>query len=70
MKIWCKYCDPKYFVIYGFCNNCKRRCEPLLFDVNEKKSILDWEAMRRKWNTERADLIIDVIRRMENEWLG
>ena len=63
MKTWCDYCDPKYFVIYGLCTNCKRRCEPPLYDPHGEVSINDWSKMRHSWNQERSDLIIDAIRR-------
>jgi ferredoxin len=60
---YCNYCDPKYFVIYGFCKNCKRRCEPPLFDPDGSDSLLDYEGKRRKWNEQRSDLVIDAMRR-------
>ena len=64
MKHYCNYCDPKFFLIYGFCGNCQRRCEPPLFD-RFKENILDYEEMRTKWNAERSDLFLDVIRKQE-----
>ncbi len=62
----CNYCDPKFFVIYGFCKNCGRQCEPPLFDPNGSVGILDYDELRKKWNQERADLILDAMRRNEN----
>jgi hypothetical protein len=68
--MWCNYCDPKHFVIYGFCDNCKRRCEPPLFDPSGDISLPDWHEFRRKWNQERSDFMTDVIRRMPQDELG
>lgn len=64
---WCNYCDPKFFVIYGFCNNCKRRCEPPLFDPKGDVSLQEYEDFKRKWNEDRSDLISDQFRRRKNE---
>ena len=64
--MYCNYCDPKFFVIYGFCSNCKRRCEPPLFNPKGNISILDHEEMRRNWNKERADLILDAMRKCDD----
>jgi len=63
VKSWCNYCDPKYFVIYGFCGNCNRRCECPLFDPKGTMSLLDYEEYRKRWNELRSDLILDAIRR-------
>ena len=63
----CNYCDPKYYIIYGFCRNCSRRCEPPLFDPKGNMSILDYEEFRREWNKERADLIKDAMRKMSDK---
>lgn len=57
-------CDPKFFVICGFCGKCNRRCEHPLFDPNGDSSLLDWDEMRINWNTERSDLMLDAIKRM------
>ncbi len=59
---YCNYCDPKFFVIYGYCGNCKRKCEPPLFDPRNM-SILDYEKFRRDWNQGRADLVLDMMRK-------
>lgn len=68
--VWCNYCDPKYFVIYGFCGNCKRRCEPPLLYPKGTVHVSDYEEFRRKWNEERSDLFMDAMRRTSNEDLG
>ena len=60
---WCNYCDPKFFVIYGFCANCKRRCEPPLFDPKGNQSAIDYIDQCSNWNAERADLILDEMLR-------
>jgi hypothetical protein len=65
--MWCNYCDPKFFVIYGFCRNCNRRCEPPPFDPIGDVSLKDWLEMRINWNAERADLILDAMRRTEDQ---
>lgn len=70
MKTWCSYCDPKYFVIYGFCSNCKRRCEPPLFYPEGPVHVSDYETFCKKWNEERSDLIIDAMRRTSNDQMG
>lgn len=64
--MWCNYCDPKYFIVYGFCVNCGRRCQPPLFDPR-KDDAIEWDKMRTEWNKERADLVLDSMRRMPNE---
>lgn len=63
MKSYCNYCDPKLFVIYGFCRNCKRRCECPLFEPKGNMSVLDYEEYKNRWNKERPDLMLDAIRR-------
>jgi hypothetical protein len=65
MKSYCNYCDPKFFVIYGFCGNCQRRCYPPLFDPKGKQSLEEYDKMRSEWNSQRSDLILDEIRRKE-----
>lgn len=51
--IYCRYCDPKYYVVYGFCFNCKRRCQPpSLFDPWDGNTLEEWDETRRKWNME------------------
>ena len=64
--MYCNYCDPKFFVIYGFCKNCQRRCEPPLYNPNGNISILDHEEMRKNWNKDRADLILDAMRKIND----
>lgn len=63
MKTWCNYCDPKFFVIYGCCGNCGRRCEPPM--IGSDSSIEDYMKFRRKWNEDRVDSINDYIRQGE-----
>lgn len=65
----CNYCDPKNFVIYGFCKNCTRRCEPPLLDPKEVGRLC-YEIFRRDWNKQRSDLIMDAMRRMPIDGLG
>lgn len=62
--MYCNYCDPKFFIIYGFCGNCQRRCQPPLFD-KETMNILDYEELKKNWNKERPDLMLDAIRMTE-----
>ncbi len=50
---WCDYCDPEYFIIYGICKECGRRCEPPLFDPNGDVDFFDHLRMAEKWNEER-----------------
>jgi hypothetical protein len=54
---YCKYCDPKIYVIYGYCNICKRRCEPppmrMFIDVREK----EYKRFVREWNKNRDALV-------------
>lgn len=49
MSYECDYCNPKFFIIYGCCFNCGRKCKPPLFDPKGKISILDYEEIRKKW---------------------
>ncbi len=63
MKSYCNYCDPKHFTIYGFCKNCKRKCEAPLYDPKSGMSIQAYEQYKATWNTGRADLVTDAIRR-------
>jgi hypothetical protein len=67
IKSYCNYCDPKYFVIYGFCGNCGRRCEPPLFNMDGKINFTleEYLDFKKGWNAQRADLITDAIRRDE-----
>ena len=32
MEEICPHCDPKYFVLYGYCRICRRIGEPPLWD--------------------------------------
>lgn len=68
MKSWCDYCEPKTFIIYGFCKNCGRRCEPPLCFPGVKAE--DYYNQCKLWNQERGDLILDVMRRMPYERMG
>ena len=63
MKSYCNYCDPKTYTIYGFCKNCKRRCEPPLYEPKSKMSLSDYEEYKARWNEQRSDLILDDMRR-------
>lgn len=62
MKYTCEACDPKYFVVYGFCAKCNRRCEPPLWDPDGEISILDHQEMMSNWNKQRSDFINDIVR--------
>lgn len=64
---WCNHCDPKHFTIYGFCKNCKRRCECPLWEPKSCVSPLDHAALRSRWDKERADLVLDAMRRTEKD---
>jgi hypothetical protein len=70
MKTYCPYCDPKHFVIYGFCPNCKRKCECPLFDPWGSMSLLDYKNYEKKWNSKRPDLVIDSMRKTERTTEG
>lgn len=65
MTSYCQYCDPKFFVIYGFCGNCKRRCDAPLYDKRSGMSPDDYEDYKFRWNEQKADLILDAMRRSE-----
>ncbi len=52
---YCNYCDPKNFVIYGFCKNCKRRCECPMFDEKGSMDMWDYEAYKKRWNELKED---------------
>lgn len=65
MKSYCPYCDPKHFMIYGFCGNCKRKCEPPLYEPKSGMSLEDYQKYKISWNEQRADLILDSMRRQE-----
>lgn len=41
MKNYCDHCDPNLYVIYGYCWNCKRKCECPLFDCFNEEGYLD-----------------------------
>lgn len=64
--MWCDHCDPKYYSVYGFCGNCKRRCQPPL--LGPLMSVEKYIEFRSKWNSERADLMIDYIRQCQDEF--
>ncbi len=49
MKSYCNYCDPKHFTLYGFCGNCKRKCECPLYDPRSKMSLEDYAAYKKRW---------------------
>ncbi len=48
-SLCCPYCDPKFYVIYGYCGNCHKKCRAPLFDLHGNMSILDYEEYKRKW---------------------
>jgi len=59
----CVCCDPKNFIVYGFCGNCKRKCEPPLYDPKSNMSLSDYEEYKKRWNEGRSDLVTDAMRR-------
>lgn len=65
MKNYCNYCDPKHFVVYGFCKNCKRKCNPPLYEPKSTMSAIDYQEYCRRWDSDRADTVSDAIRRDE-----
>jgi len=67
---YCVYCDPKIFTIYGYCNNCNRRCECPSYDSRSKMSLSDYEAFRYAWNKDRPDIVMDAMRRKGDDKLG
>lgn len=67
MKSYCDYCDPKYYIVYGFCVNCARRCYPPLWEPYGDMSFLDYQDYVSQWNMERPDLILDEMRRQEGQ---
>jgi len=67
MIIECTHCDPKFFVIFGFCRSCGRRCEAPLFDPKGEMSLLDYDKFRAEWNKQRSDLFNDKFRRIERD---
>lgn len=42
----CNECDPKHFVIYGFCTECGKRCQPPIFDEEGQMSFLNYEEFK------------------------
>ena len=58
--MYCYRCDPRFFVVYGFCI-CGRRCFPPLYDPNGTMGIKDYEEFRAEWNRQRPDLIKDIM---------
>lgn len=65
--MYCENCDPLYYIVYGFCESCQRRCHPPLFDIYGNMSILDYEEFRQRWNEQRSDMILDVVRASYND---
>ena len=57
MKSQCNYCDPKHFTIYGFCKNCRRKCECPLHEPKSGMTIENYEAFKKSWNEGRSDLV-------------
>ncbi len=64
MKTWCNYCDPAHFTIYGFCKNCRRRCEAPLYEP-KGMSFAEYEVYRKRWNDEKDISTSEAIRRDE-----
>ena len=52
---YCNYCDPKHFVVYGFCKNCKRRRECPMFDEKGTMDMWDYEEYKKRWNELKED---------------
>lgn len=52
MIVDCIACNPKYFIVYGFCPQCKRMCHPPLIDT-KNISVLDANQMIEDWILER-----------------
>ncbi len=65
MKYYCNHCDPRNFTVYGFCKNCKRRCECPLFDPRSGMSLTDYAGYKQRWNDEKPDLMLDIMRKRE-----
>ena len=63
VKSYCNHCDPKHFTIYGFCKNCKRRCEPPLYEPKSNMTVDQYEQYVKNWNQQRSDLVLDAMRR-------
>ncbi len=44
---YCSHCNPKDFVVFGFCLNCGKKCNAPLFDpkqaVESRICIQEWE---------------------------
>jgi hypothetical protein len=68
--MWCNYCDPKFFFVFGFCKNCNRRCEPPLYDYENDADLHAWFRMREEWNMLRNDVYADERRRESKEQIG
>ena len=47
----CRYCDPRFYDVYGFCGNCGRRCKPPM--IGQECEISEYMAMRRAWEESR-----------------
>lgn len=62
---YCASCDPQYFVVYGYCPNCLRMCEPPLVDWLEMSPLDaqqlhdDWNAAKDDWNAAKQGKIIE-----------
>ena len=63
--MWCKYCDPEFYVVYGLCKNCGRQCEPPSFQP-EADTIDKYYELVSDWNKGR-DLGAEYARRMRND---
>lgn len=66
MKKPCNYCDPKNTTVYGFCKNCRRKCDCPLYDSKSGLSIEEYEEYKRIWNSPRLDIALDVLERDED----
>jgi hypothetical protein len=61
MTSYCDQCDPKYFMIYGFCKKCRRKCECPIYETKSGMSISDYEAYQRNWYDNPLDSVLDSI---------
>jgi hypothetical protein len=55
MKTYCKDCDPKLFIIHGFCGSCRRKCACPLFDPRSKMSLEEYDAYKKRWEEQDLD---------------
>lgn len=55
----CNQCDPNYFIVYGYCRSCGRKCKAPLFDPtgdipleNHLEMVKEWQKNKIKENNE------------------